>query len=119
MTRLALATILIFLLFSSQAQALTAQEILPDPDKPSVILITFGPGEIFYEKFGHNAIWIHDPNARYPDVAFNYGVFDFQQKNFIWNFIQGRMTYRIEAADALEMIDVYSKSDRSIWLQGL
>jgi hypothetical protein len=117
MCRWAIAIILIFLALS--AHALTADDLLPDISQRSVTLITFGPGEASYEKFGHNAIWIHDPQAQYPDVAFNYGVFDFESKNFTWNFIQGRMTYRIDASEAVPMIAEYEKSDRSITLQGL
>jgi hypothetical protein len=128
MIRWAIASILIFL--SLRAQALTAGDLLPDPDQPSVILVTIGPGDASYEKFGHNAIWIHDPSTQTTDVLYNYGVFDFADKNFVWNFIQGLMTYRIERVPdpdpTLPQIEVYdwlnfyaSAQDRSLKLQQL
>jgi hypothetical protein len=128
MIRWAIASILIFL--SLHAHALTAGDLLPDPDQPSVILVTIGPGDASYEKFGHNAIWIHDPSTQPTDVLYNYGVFDFADKNFVWNFIQGLMTYRIERVPDPDptkpQIEVYdwlnfyaSAQDRSLRLQQL
>ena len=40
-----------------------------------VTLMTFGQGEQVFERFGHNALWFHDP-ARGTDVAYNWGLFD-------------------------------------------
>ena len=67
---------------------------LPDAAQPpgselTVYLMTMGPGKRVWERFGHNAIWIHDPASR-PDTAYNYGLFDFQQENFLLRFIRGR-----------------------------
>ena len=45
-----------------------------------VYLMTMGPGEQVWERFGHNAIWIHDRASR-PDTAYNYGLFDFGQRD--------------------------------------
>src|SRR5690606_18971618 len=57
----------------------------PDGAEPgselTVYVMTCGPGDIACERFGHNAIWIHDA-ADGPDVAYNYGLFDFDQENF-------------------------------------
>ena len=39
-----------------------------------------GPGDQVWEKFGHNAIWIHDEKTG-TDLAYNYGMFDFAQPN--------------------------------------
>ncbi|MCC6240020.1 MAG: DUF4105 domain-containing protein [Phycisphaerales bacterium] len=64
-----------------------------------VYLMTIGPGGLAYERFGHNQIWVHDPQAK-TDIAYNYGVFDFEQENFFWRFIQGRMLYQCQAIDA-------------------
>jgi hypothetical protein len=61
-------------------------------DSLTVYLMTMGPGRLVWERFGHNAIWIHDP-VRGTDLAYNYGLFDFQQENFILRFVQGRMWY--------------------------
>jgi hypothetical protein len=84
----------------------------------SVYVLTMGPGEASYERFGHNALLVDDPDEP-PVVAYNYGVFDFEQKNFIWNFIQGRMVYWLEPYSAAGLIEAYRSEDRDMWVQEL
>ena len=84
-----------------------------------VFLLTMGPGDDVYEKFGHNAIWIHDAVAG-TDRVFNYGLFDMGQSGFIWQFLRGRMMYWMEG-ESLEQqtLPVYSHLRRSILAQQL
>ena len=30
------------------------------PDDLDIMLVTFGQGELVFERFGHNAIWVHE-----------------------------------------------------------
>jgi hypothetical protein len=60
-----------------------------------VSLVTYGPGAIYWEGFGHNAIRIRD-RASGESGDFNYGVFDFEESAFIWNFARGHMRYMID-----------------------
>jgi hypothetical protein len=83
-----------------------------------VMLLTMGPGDEVWEKFGHDAIWIHDP-ATGEDVAYNYGMFDFNQANFFVNFARGRMLYWTAGFDALATMDAYAQHNRSVWVQEL
>jgi len=83
-----------------------------------VVLVTMGPGDEVWEKFGHNAIWIHDPSTG-QDIAYNYGMFDFRQANFYSNFARGRMKYWMQGFDALATLDFYGRQNRSVWLQEL
>jgi len=83
-----------------------------------VYLLTMGPGDEVWEKFGHNAIWVHDPE-RGGDLAYNYGMFDFQQENFILNFARGRMMYWMEGFDAFATLGQYQMRNRSVWAQEL
>jgi hypothetical protein len=89
-----------------------------DPAAVRVILMTMGPGDAVWERFGHNAIWVHDPVAG-TDLAYNYGVFDFAQENFFTNFIRGRMMYWVEGWNAYATLEAYRADDRDIWLQEL
>ena len=85
-----------------------------------MILVTIGPGDASFEKFGHNAIWIHDPAADPTEVLYNYGVFDLYESHFIWHFIQGLMEYRIERVDEVYgFLNFYASQDRTIRLQQL
>ena len=96
-----------------------AQETGPAaPSEIEVYLVTYGPGQVYWERFGHNAIWIRDA-AGGIDAMFNYGVFDFHQEDFLVRFIQGRMLYRLEAQDPERSLQAYRAANRSIWIQEL
>ena len=77
-----------------------------------------GPGDQVWEKFGHNAIWIHDASNG-SDVAYHWGVFDFRDKDFYPNFIRGKMRYLMGAFDFNETLDFYRQSNRTVWAQEL
>jgi hypothetical protein len=80
--------------------------------------MTMGPGKRVWERFGHNAIWIHDP-VKGTDQAYNYGLFDFHQQNFLLRFIQGRMWYWMQGFPAQSYIEQYRRANRSVWVQEL
>jgi hypothetical protein len=88
------------------------------PDPMEVWLVTYGPGEIYWQRFGHNAIWIRDPQGGL-DHVFNFGFFDFAQENFLLRFLQGRMLYFSAARPAREEFAAYIDEDRSIRAQRL
>ncbi|MEO7935988.1 MAG: DUF4105 domain-containing protein [Dokdonella sp.] len=90
------------------------------PVKPAleVSLLTVGPGEIYWQRFGHNAIVIHDPSSG-ENVSYNYGMFDFEEDDFLVNFIRGRMTYQITAENPDDEIAYYSSEGRSVTRQDL
>ncbi|HET9727544.1 MAG TPA: DUF4105 domain-containing protein [Gemmatimonadales bacterium] len=90
----------------------------PPSRELKVFLMTFGPGRQVWERFGHNAIWIHDP-ADSTDLAFNYGLFDFHQHNFLLRFARGQMWYWMAGYPASAYIDQYERDNRSIWIQEL
>jgi hypothetical protein len=85
-----------------------------------VALVTFGPGEEIWERFGHNAILItlHAPEAN-ARILYNYGMFDFAQENFWLNFARGKMLYRIAISDPDEDYPVYQAEGRWIVEQDL
>jgi hypothetical protein len=88
------------------------------PESLTVYLMTMGPGKRVWERFGHNAIWIHDP-VRGTDQAYNYGLFDFHQQNFLLRFVQGRMWYWMQGFPAESYIEQYRRANRSVWVQEL
>lgn len=89
-----------------------------DSGAPRISLITVGPGPVYWERFGHNMIRVTDP-ARGTDLAYNFGIFDWNQENFLWNFIQGRMLYAVDAWDAARTLQFYERTGRSIEVQEL
>jgi hypothetical protein len=83
-----------------------------------VWLMTIGQGGFVWEKFGHNALWFVDTLAG-VNVAYNWGIFDFEQPGFIRRFLTGDTRYWVEGYPGETLIDYYQRSDRDIMLQRL
>ena len=96
----------------------SAQIATPVGSELDVALVTFGPGEEIWERFGHNAILIRD-RAAGTQRLYNYGMFDFAQENFWLNFARGRMLYRIAVSDPADDYPVYHAEGRWIVEQDL
>lgn len=90
--------------------------------QPTAELITIGPGDALWEKYGHNMLRIRvpDPNGRETiDVTYHWGVFNFDQPNFVGNFVLGRMTYGMGRAYTPDSLEEYRLADRHIVIQRL
>jgi hypothetical protein len=102
--------------------SLTCLAVFAEGDNPpadtEVWLVTYGPGEIYWQRFGHNAIWIRDQQLGL-DHVFNFGFFDFGQEDFLLRFLQGRMLYFSAAQPAREEFSAYISENRSIRAQKL
>jgi hypothetical protein len=85
---------------------------------PKVALVTFGPGRRYWERFGHNAIIVDDPAAG-ARIAYNYGVFDFQEHHFLLNFALGHMHYSLVGEPLDANLATYVAEGRSVTVQML
>jgi hypothetical protein len=83
-----------------------------------VSLVTYGPGAIYWERFGHDAIRIRD-RVSGESGDFNYGVFDFADRAFIWNFARGHMRYMIDVSSSDIDQQDYIDTGRSVLEQRL
>lgn len=103
------ALILLFIAFSLAGFAQR-----PLSDSSQISIITLGPyqGEL-YSAFGHSAIRVYDPQSR-MDIAFNYGVFDFDQPNFYLNFTRGHLLYMLGYYDYELFRDHYISHNRFV-----
>lgn len=92
------------------------------PDEPGselqISLLTFGPGAIYWERFGHNAIAIRDRRSG-EAVSYNYGIFDFEEEAFFLNFLRGYMRYSIEATRLEQDLAYYRDEGRAMLEQEL
>ena len=86
--------------------------------EPVVTLVTVGPGDAVWEKFGHNMLRVQDAD-RGLDVCFNWGLFDFDQPNFIRNFVQGRMLYTMAPLKTDRELELYRGQNRRVTFQQL
>ena len=76
---------------------------------PRVSLLTFQPGSVYWQRFGHNAILVKQ-NGK--ETVYNYGIFDFNQDNFMLNFAAGRMQYRLAAEPLRQALYPYHVEGR-------
>ena len=83
-----------------------------------VALITYGPGDTYWERFGHDAIELRDTVSG-EAVTFNYGVFDFDEEGFLLHFAAGRMHYLMDAAPSDVDQHYYAEVGRSVTRQPL
>jgi hypothetical protein len=90
----------------------------------TVYLLTFDPGPLIWERFGHNALWIRD-NRTGTNQAYDYGRFSFGRTTwdlarFIGRFARGDLLYSMGGGDAYQVyIAGYTAAGRSIWSQEL
>ncbi|TNJ33617.1 DUF4105 domain-containing protein [Arenimonas terrae] len=81
-------------------------------------VVTMEPGEIFFERFGHNAIVVDPRDGREP-VAYNFGYFDLDEPNFVGNFVHGNMRYWLVALPLRQDLARYARLGRGAAVQWL
>lgn len=84
----------------------------------TVSLYTYGPSDVFFERFGHSAIGVRDRTTG-EDVAFNWGIFDFEQPNFLGRFLTGDTKYSMAGYPTTLFNDRYVADNRTIRQQVL
>jgi hypothetical protein len=84
----------------------------------TVTLVTFGQGREVFERFGHDALWFHD-NRTGEDIAYHWGLFDFNEPHFIARFVSGDTRYSMGSTDPRAMIEYERRGGRSVTLQRL
>jgi hypothetical protein len=87
-------------------------------DDLDITLVTFGLGQEVFERFGHNAIWVHD-RVTGSDSTYDWGNFSFRQPGFIRRFLTGDTRYSMEGRDANAMLEYYRSLGRPITIQRL
>lgn len=76
-----------------------------------VSVLTFGQGDAVFERFGHNALRIKDTRSGL-DLAYNWGMFSFDEPNFLGRFLSGDTRYWVEAFPTEWLLQVYRDQDR-------
>lgn len=89
---------------TTQADTLRAQRV-------QVSLLTFGQGTPVFERFGHNAIRIADPIIGL-DISWNWGMFSFDEPNFLGRFLSGTSRYWVEGFSTVPLLAYYQEHDR-------
>lgn len=79
----------------------------------SISLLTMGPGEHPFTKFGHSAIWVHDA-ARSRDEVYNYGTFAFDSPTLVLDSVAGKLPYWLSVQSFEGTLRTYSEQGRSL-----
>ncbi|MBP6571391.1 MAG: DUF4105 domain-containing protein, partial [Gemmatimonadales bacterium] len=112
----------VLLLAPLVAPHVSAQTVSPS-HAPEVYLVTMGPGETVYERYGHNAIWVRD-TVDGTDIVYNYGTFDFghstaEVARFVGRFAMGRPQYWLGTMTMARAVEIYTYFKRDVELQQL
>ena len=99
------------------AQAAGPAPAVPRPEL-TVYLLTMGQGDYVWEKFGHNALWVHDPVLG-TDRVYNWGVFDFNSPGYWGRFLKGDWLYQLAVDDIYQTRAQYRYYDRTLVAQEL
>jgi hypothetical protein len=107
------------------APAPAAAGAVPAPPAPipgeelSVYVLTMGPGDHPFFKFGHNAIWIQDRKAR-KDLVYNFGTFRFDSfQAMVPAFLRGRQMYWLSVNSVQQTLASYEAENRTVEAQEL
>ena len=74
-------------------------------DTPVISLLTCSPSDSApYLMYGHSALRVRSGT---DDLVFNYGIFSFDQPNFLWNFMMGKPIYMLGVQYFSDFIAAY------------
>ncbi len=85
---------------------------------PRIGVATMQPGEIFFERFGHDSIVVDDPALGKP-VSYNFGFFDMSEAGFVGRFVRNDMQYLLVALPLEEDLVHYRETGRGVSIQWL
>ena len=115
-----------FVILTGWASAPVSAQVVPQPDGGpvaavpgahlEVFLMTMGPGDAIWERFSHNALVIRDDSAG-TEIAYNWGMFDFSDADFIARLARGRMRYWMAGYPAGAWVEAYRRANRSVTMQ--
>jgi hypothetical protein len=100
------------------ALALTPSPARAEPgENLTISMLTFGPGDHPFFKFGHNALLVQPRDGQ--GLVFNFGTFAFDQPNLIPKFLKGRLMYWLSVSPVQQTLRSYQASNRTIEAQEL
>lgn len=89
---------------------------LGPPERVSVL--TMGPGDHPFARFGHNAILLEWPR-QHQALVYNFGTFAFDGVRGIQDFMAGRFRYWLSVSTLSRTMRFYSRQERSLTAQEL
>jgi len=82
-------------------------------EPPKVSVLTMGPGDALFTRFGHAAICV-------DGTCWNYGTADFSDPVRLgWQVLRGRAMFWVATSKEDEMVELYQSRGRAVWKQDL
>ncbi|MBV6777219.1 DUF4105 domain-containing protein [Xanthomonas campestris pv. carissae] len=103
---------------ASSAQAPAPEADPASQSAPRIGVVTMQPGEVFFERFGHDAIVVVDPRTQQA-TSYNFGFFDPSEPDFVPRFARGEMMYYLVALPLEEDLSQYRDAGRGVSIQWL
>nr|WP_260222254.1 DUF4105 domain-containing protein [Xanthomonas euroxanthea] len=113
-----LLLLLALLVAPAAAQVADQAPAQPAASAPRVGVVTMQPGEVFFERFGHDAIVVVDPVTGQA-TSYNFGFFDPSEPDFVPRFARGEMMYYLVALPLDEDLQQYRAVGRGVSIQWL
>ncbi len=88
----------------------------PARAEPVIELLTMGPGDSLWERFGHTAVRARSGDR---DLAFSFGNAPFREPSFVWSYLRGHGEFRIIAQSYVRTLELYRGYDREMESQTL
>jgi hypothetical protein len=85
---------------------------------PRIGVATMQPGEIFFERFGHDAIVVVDADTG-AATSYNFGFFNMEEPDFTSRFAKGEMQYYLMALPLEQDLTYYRETGRGVSVQWL
>ena len=97
---------------------LTVISFAGELDPLKIKLVTVDPGADLTTWWGHTGVIVEDAHTG-SGRFYNYGLFSFDQENFMLNFARGRLIFWVGVWDADLALKFYKSMDRTIRVQTL
>jgi hypothetical protein len=83
---------------------------------PRAYVLTMGPGDHPFARFGHNALLLEWPGHA---IVYNFGTFAFDGLNGIKDFMAGRFRYWLSLSSLERTLEFYASQNRTLVAQEL
>lgn len=113
MKNISLILILFCVFFKTNTKA---QNLIQLSENTKIALVTVAAGLEVNDTFGHTLLWINDPDHRI-DLAYNWGVYDFDTEGFYIKFIKGQLPYSLAVGEMYQYSGYYQEAQRNMSVQ--
>ncbi len=92
------------------ADAAAAKE---ESDRYQISVITVGPGQELFSRFGHIGLLVEDKTEK-TEKVYNFGMYNFNNPALRFKYLKGFLIYWVSAREFQSMIRVYRNEDREV-----